>query len=151
MSKSSVVPTVVRKKKRMTYNRAFSLARRLCSDEGYPKGICVYTGPFSRSSRSYFRIPFYRCTLKEVAHPRRAKTRTKSHFAVMRYVTLPYEGRFCVADLISREDSSAVVRLDERRVKTARWISRRKSFAALVTRTERNWLKRIKNSPRELI
>lgn len=26
----------------MTYNRAFSLVRRLCSDEGYPKRIYVY-------------------------------------------------------------------------------------------------------------
>lgn len=68
----------------------------------------VYGGPFWRSFCSYFRIPFCRCTLKEVAHPRRAKTRTKSHFAVMRYVTLVVRP-FCVADLIPREHLPVVV------------------------------------------
>lgn len=80
----------------------------------------VYRGPFWRSSYSYFRIPFCRCTLKEVAHPRRAKTRTKSHFAVMRYVTSPYVRPFCVADLIPREEPSVQIVLMNGRVKTAR-------------------------------
>jgi len=96
----------------------------------------MYRGPFWRSSRSYFRIPFCCCILKEVAYPRHAKTRTKSHFAVMWYVTLPYVMPFRVADLILREDLSSF--------RSSWWAVRKNHLIVIHTKKKIDWRR---NSP----